>query len=76
VQVVTVQSGTPAEKAGLQTGDVITAVDGHKITDANPFANQLLFDHKPGDTVKLTVERNGSTTTVSVTLGTRPTTTQ
>lgn len=76
VQVITVQPGTPAEKAGLQVDDVITAVDGHKITDANPFANQLLFNHKPGDAVKLTVERNGSETTVTVTLGVRPTTTQ
>ena len=75
-QVVTVEPGTPGETAGLQVGDVITAVDGNKITDKDPFANQLLFDHKPGDTVKLTVERNGSETTVSVTLGVRPTTTQ
>lgn len=76
VQVVTVGSGTPGERAGLQVGDVITAVDGHAITAKDPFANQLLFNHKPGDTVKLTVQRNGSETTVSVTLGTRPATTQ
>ena len=76
VQVVTVESGTPGEKAGLQVGDVITAIDGNAITAKNPFANQLLFDHKPGDTVKLTVQRGGSEMTISVTLGVRPTTTQ
>jgi 2-alkenal reductase len=76
VQIVSVEPGTPAETAGLQTGDVITAVDGNTFTAKDPFANQLLFDHKPGDTVKLTVERDGSEITVSVTLGVRPATTQ
>jgi S1-C subfamily serine protease len=76
VQIVSVEPGTPGEKAGLQVGDVIKAVDGHKITATDPFANQLLFDHKPGDTIKLTVNRNSSDTTVSVKLGVRPTTTQ
>lgn len=76
VQIVSVESGTPGDVAGLQVGDVITAVDGNAISAKDPFANQLLFDHKPGDTVKLTVDRNGSETTVSVTLGVRPTTTQ
>jgi S1-C subfamily serine protease len=76
VQIVSVESGTPGEKAGLQEGDVITAIDGNPITEKDPFANQLLFDHKPGDTIKLTVNRDGSDTTVSITLGVRPTTTQ
>ena len=76
VQIVFVEPGAPGETAGLQVGDVITAVDGHAITAKDPFANQLLFNHKPGDAVKLTVQRDGAETTVEVTLGVRPATTQ
>jgi len=74
--VVSVEPGGPADTAGIQEGDIITEVDGTQVDDQNPFINQLLFDHKPGDSVKLTVERNGSSTDITVTLGTRPAETQ
>lgn len=74
--VVAVEQGSPAATAGLQVGDVITGIDGEPVSADNPFVNQLLFDHKPGDKVTLSVDRNGSTTSIPVTLGTRPTESQ
>jgi putative serine protease PepD len=71
VRLTEVRSGTPAERAGLQVGDVITAIDGKAITNAAQLSSAI--DAKqPGDRVTLTYERNGQTKTVSVTLGERP----
>jgi S1-C subfamily serine protease len=70
--VVQVQANSPAAKAGLQVGDVITAVDGQQIDAQHSLVDMLIFDHKPGDKIKLTVDRNGSTQELTVTLGTRP----
>jgi S1-C subfamily serine protease len=70
--VVQVQANSPAAKAGLQTGDVITAVDGQQIDAQHSLVNMLIFDLKPGDTIMLTVDRNVSTQQLTVTLGTRP----
>ena len=71
VQLTEVRSGTPAEKAGLQTGDVITRVDGQKVTNASELG-QAIDAKRPGTKVSVTYLRNGSTHTVSVTLGVRP----
>jgi putative serine protease PepD len=66
-----VRAGTPADKAGLQPGDVVVSLDGKAITSS--IGLQTAIDaHKPGDKVELTVKRNGSEKTVTVTLGTRP----
>jgi putative serine protease PepD len=67
-----VQSGSPASKAGLQVGDVITAVDGNSVTDAASLT-AAVTGHSPGDKVTLTYTRNGSTQTATATLGNRPT---
>ena len=64
-------AGSPAEKAGLQAGDIITSIDGHRI-DAGAGLDDVLSLYKPGDTLSVEVLRNGQTVTVSVTLGTRP----
>jgi S1-C subfamily serine protease len=64
--------GSPAEAAGLQPGDVITAVDGKPLDSESSLAEQL-SQHKPGDMVSLTVVRNGQSQNVQVTLGTAPT---
>ena len=67
-----VSAGAPAETAGLQAGDIITAVDGVAIDGDHQFINEAIMNHKPGDTVKLTIDRNGQSQDVTVTLGTRP----
>src|SRR5215207_8894426 len=66
-----VRSGTPAARAGLQNGDVVTKLDGESVGSAGEL-RRLIDAKSPGDEVELTIERNGSTKTVTVTLGTRP----
>jgi len=70
-QVRQVVSGSPADKAGLQAGDVITAVDDNTVSGADELT-AAVGSRAPGDKVTLTVDRNGTTKTITVTLGTRP----
>ncbi len=72
VVITQVEPGTPAEKAGLQQGDVILDFAGQKI-DQDHTLQSLLFTHKAGDTVTLTVLRDNTTMSIKVTLTTRPT---
>jgi serine protease Do len=64
-----VESDSPAAKAGLKTGDVITELDGKKITDASELQMQV-SEKKPGTTIKLGLLRDGKSMTVPVTLET------
>jgi S1-C subfamily serine protease len=68
-----VVAGSPAAKAGLKPGDVITKVDNKQISDSDAFI-AAISTYQPGDTVTLTVRAAKSTSTkqVKVTLGTRP----
>ena len=66
--VRSVGSGSPAERAGMQQGDVITAVNGHGIAGESDLLTALAHA-KPGSNFVLTVNRGGSTTTVTVRLG-------
>jgi 2-alkenal reductase len=65
-----IQPGTAAERAGLREGDIITAIDGQKL-DGDTSLRQVLLQHRPGDTVTLTVLRDGKENSVQVTLGAR-----
>jgi membrane-associated protease RseP (regulator of RpoE activity) len=68
--IVDVQNASPAATAGLQAGDVITAVDGTSVTSAATLA-QAVQTHNAGDQVTITYTRDGKSATAKVTLGTR-----
>ncbi|MET0146465.1 MAG: trypsin-like peptidase domain-containing protein [Ilumatobacteraceae bacterium] len=70
-QVVRVTAGSPAAAAGVEAGDVVTAVDGRNITSPDDLGAAIAA-HQPGDEVKITYERSGASHTTAVTLGTRP----
>lgn len=70
--VMSIEDGGPADAADLQAGDVITAIDGLRVDDDHSFINELIFNHQPGDSVTLTILRNGEVMTIDVTLGERP----
>ena len=70
-QIERVVAGSPAEKAGLRSGDVITAIDGNAITSSDELT-AAVGAKTPGDKVTITVKRNGATKTIDVTLGVRP----
>lgn len=70
-QVREVQAGTPADEAGLRQGDLITAIDGEDLDGRTPFID-LLLDRAPGDTITLTIERDGDERAIEVTLTQRP----
>jgi len=72
-RVDAIRAGSPASKAALRAGDVIVAANGTKIASANQLT-AVVAEHQPGDALRLTVERNGSSLDVEVTLGTRPAT--
>jgi serine protease Do len=65
------QPNSPAAKAGIESGDVITAVDGNAVNDARELARRI-GTMAPGASVKLTVVHQGQEKAVTVTLGTLP----
>jgi S1-C subfamily serine protease len=87
VLIQSVVSGGPASTAGLKAGtqqatvegnslvlggDVITAINGHHILNGDALSAYLEGSTLPGQTVSVSIVRNGQTTTISVTQGTRP----
>ena len=65
------QPNSPASKAGIESGDVITSVDGASVTDARDLARRI-GTISPGTTVKLGLIHQGQEKTVTLTLGTLP----
>ena len=68
VYVMEVVKGGPAEKAGLQAGDRIVSVDGTEIASKDDLGT-LMQKHAAGDTLSITIARDGQMQTVNVTLG-------
>jgi S1-C subfamily serine protease len=84
VVVGSVQPGSPADKASLRgvsqdimnlnthIGDIITAIDGHPVKRIDDIINHIEAHKSVGDSVKITVNRNGKTLVLNVILQTRP----
>ena len=66
--VANVESGSPAEKAGLQPGDVVLGVNGQKV-DNSADLPRIIGDQKPGSVVRLSVWRDRKARELNVTLG-------
>ncbi|MGC2520868.1 MAG: PDZ domain-containing protein, partial [Burkholderiales bacterium] len=69
--VSAVESGSPAEKAGLKSGDVILGVDGRTI-DSSADLPRLIGETRPGTTVSIKVWRHGETKELRTSLGEMP----
>jgi S1-C subfamily serine protease len=65
-----VRAGSPAEVAGLKSGDVIVEFAGQPVKDLFEYSNAL-YAHKPGDEVSVVVLRGGQRVTLQVKLGKR-----
>ena len=71
VKVTVVAPESPAAEAGLAVGDVITSVDGGRVTGPEQFV-ETIQRHKPGDRISLTWEHDGQSVTRRIALGSRP----
>jgi len=69
--ITQVYPGSPAAKAGLEVGDVVTSFDGRPVTSSTDLLNDVL-GAPPNTRVRLGVWRNGRTVSVQVTLATKP----
>ena len=67
-----VTAGGPAERGGLRGGDVVTAVGDKQVTDQSDLLAYLEANARPGQSVLMTVSRNGQQQTITVTVGERP----
>lgn len=70
-QVMGITEDSAADKAGIREGDIIVSVDDVNLTDFNQLPT-IIANHLPGDTVELTVVRDGKTRTERIKLGQRP----
>ena len=67
IYVASINNNSSASRAGIKSGDVITAVDGKKVDDVASL-HSILYSHKVGDTVNVTVNRNGRNVSLKVKL--------
>jgi len=70
VRIGSVVNDSPAEKAGLLEGDIITALNEDKVKDLKEYSDALK-KYQPGDVVKVSLQREGVEKEVSITLGER-----
>jgi 2-alkenal reductase len=75
--ITSVTPGSPADKAGLRgglngEGDLITAIDDVQVNVFSDLLSYILDNKSPGDTVRLTILRDGKEMEVNLTLGKRP----
>lgn len=68
VVIATVESSSPASKAGLKQGDIITKIDNEE-ANSLAYIRYVLYKHEVGDKVNITYLRDGKQYTVKVTLG-------
>lgn len=71
VVITKIDANTPAEKAGVKEGDVVTQVNGETVVDVQSLRNKIA-SMAPGTKVNLHLYRNGNPSDVTVTLGERP----
>ena len=71
IYVVSIEDFSAAEKAGIKIGDVITEIEGTKITTMNEL-NEIKNEKSIGDTIKLKVYRDGQYKDISLTLQEQP----
>jgi serine protease Do len=69
--IVDVTPGAPADDAGLRAGDIVTSLNGRKITSSTQLTREV-GRARPGDNLRLEIIREGRTQTVNVRSGTRP----
>ncbi|MCC6094789.1 MAG: RIP metalloprotease RseP [Eubacterium sp.] len=67
IQLTMVNKGTAAKKAGLQMGDVITAINGTEIRTADDMTEYLQAHPLDGSQIEITIERDGKQSTVQLT---------
>jgi putative serine protease PepD len=70
-RVADVRPGTPAAKANLRAGDVVTAIGNTSVSSAEELT-RAIDAYKPGETVTVKISRGGNTVTAQVTLASRP----
>jgi len=66
--IANVVSGSPAEKAGIQEGDIITKIDGEELKDVEGGLAEVISGKKAGQRVEIEIWRDDETKTVSATL--------
>ena len=71
VYIRSIQDFSPAQKAGLKAGDIITKADGTEV-DSVEKLNEIKNKHNVGDTMELTINRDGNEQTITVTLAETP----
>jgi serine protease Do len=68
VYITDVAANSPADQAGLRVNDIITGIDDITLDETHAYINTL-FQYSAGDTVTLTVNRNGKSIQIKATLG-------